>query len=108
MQLYFIDDTPRVIISSLRYARVRKDYVEFEHNGDTFYLAAAISFQECIEHNRMRLEQAKNGWLEDNFASAILPALRSMIDPARGDGFTLNMLDSDDLIDMLLNVEEGK
>lgn len=89
MELYFNNDHPRMIYDTWKYARVRANCEEIKFKNVSYYLCDARSYREAIESLVLRSRQYASSTLNEPFKLALIHATGLIVDPLRGDGFTL-------------------
>lgn len=105
MELYFVDDQPKIILESKKYARVRPGYEQHTFDGLTYYTANALSYKEAIDHLKTKVQQIVTGSASSDFKRMLHSGTGRIIDGGRGDGFTFMMVDMDDWGELLANLE---
>lgn len=93
MHLYFINDEPRLIFDSWKYARVRQNVDTHRSGARDFYIADAFNYREALEHIILK---SKNYNGTANFKAALVHGSATFVDVARGDGFLLLMIPFDE------------
>lgn len=101
MELYFLNDEPKMIYDTKKYARVRPNVQEVEYPGGVCYICDALSYEEAMERLIFQSNQAKKNALRRDFAVGVNNALTQIIDPVRGDGFSFMMMPVEEWADML-------
>lgn len=100
MEIYFIDDVPKVLALGYKYTRFRKNCQEInfeELPGSTFYIGDASTYIEAIESIKHRSKLCKNNTTVSNpsvhevLVQATVLFVRDYVDASRGDGFLLHM-----------------
>lgn len=103
-ELFFVDDQPRLVFLSMRFARVRKNLQTHQVDGVEYYLGDAFSYNEAIEILKLRIKQISQHSFSAEQRKAIMAGLSRIICPERGIGFTLMVMDLKDWAEMLDSV----
>jgi hypothetical protein len=100
MDLFFVNDEPRVLYASPKYTRALKNVQPFTHDGCTFWSAESThvnALQRLKDLSAMYTKSVINA----SFKAALYAYLGTIIDADRGDGFTLLMIPFEDWITVL-------
>lgn len=103
MELYFVNDQPKMIYDTKKYARVRPNVVEVSHPDGVVYICDAHDYAEAMERLLFQCQQSKEGKLRKDFENGIVNATAQIIDPVRGDGFSFMMMPLSAWADMLID-----
>ncbi len=96
MEIYFVDDKPRILARQRRYVAFRQNIESYTYNGVEFWTGDAVSYAEALESAKNRSEyyaqKAANLRADDKLLiDATHDYLLKIIDSERGDAFTLFM-----------------
>lgn len=103
-ELFFVDDQPRLVFLSKRFARVRKNVETYKVDNIEYYIGDAFSYQEAVEIIQLRVKQVEKHQLNAEQRKAMMAGLSRIICPERGIGFTLMVMDLKDWPEMLDSV----
>lgn len=92
MDLYFVNDQPKMIYDTWKYARVRQNCEKMVINSKEYYICDARNYQEALDQLLLRSKQYDDNKLSESFKTALMHATGVVIDHTRGDGFTLLMI----------------